>query len=110
MTEQPDLLAERFAALTNTLDDSDWVDVRRRARPVPKRALLIPVAAALAVVIAGSAFAVYREMVDFFSAAPAPERIQRDFDFLREHTGEASAKFGGPKYTTEGPAREANAR
>jgi hypothetical protein len=107
MTGQPDLLAERFAALTNMLDDSDWKEVRRHARPVPRRALAIPVAAALAVVIGGSAFAVYREMVDFFSAAPAPERIQRDFDFLREHTAEASAKFGGPRFTTEGPAREA---
>jgi len=47
-----------------------------------------------------------RELVDFFSAAPAPERIQLDFEFLREHTADASAKFGGPKYTTEGPARE----
>jgi hypothetical protein len=32
MIEQPDLLAERFAALTNRLDDSDWHEVRRRAQ------------------------------------------------------------------------------
>jgi hypothetical protein len=106
MIEQPDLLAERFAALTNRLDDSDWRDVRRRARTASRRWLLIPVAAAIAVIAAGSALAVYREVVDFFSAEPAPERIQLDFEFLREHTAEASSKFGGPKFTTEGPARE----
>lgn len=106
MIEQPDLLAERFAALTNPLDDSDWLDVRRRARAVSRRWLLIPLAAAIAAVAVGSAFALYRELVDFGSAEPAPERIQRDFDFLREHTAEASSTFGGPKYTTDGPARE----
>lgn len=106
MIEQPDLLAERFAALTNDLDDSDWRDVRRRARTVPRRWLLIPVAVAIAVIGVGSAFAVYHELVDFFSAEPAPERIQLDFESIREHSAEASSKFGGPKYTTEGSARE----
>jgi hypothetical protein len=106
MIEQPDLLAERFAALTNQLDDSDWSDVRRRARTMSRRWLLIPVAAAIAVIAAGSAFALYREVVDFFSAEPAPERIQLDFHFLREHSAEASSMFGGPRFTTEGPARE----
>lgn len=106
MIEQPDLLAERCAALTNQLDDSDWLDVRRRARTMSRRWLLIPVAAAIAVIAASSAFALYRQVVDFFSAEPAPERIQVDFDFLREHTAEASAKFGGPRFTTDGPARE----
>jgi hypothetical protein len=106
MIEQPDLLAERFAALTNQLDDSDWLDVRRRARTASRRWLLIPVAAAIAVIAAGSALAVYRELVDFFSAEPAPERIQLDFESIRERTADASSKFGGPKYTTEGPARE----
>jgi hypothetical protein len=104
--ERPDLLAERFAALTNPLDDSDWLDVRRRARTVSRRWLLIPLAATIAVVVVGSAFAIYRELVDFGSAEPAPERIQRDFDFLRAHTAEAGSKFGGPRITPEGPARE----
>jgi hypothetical protein len=106
MIEQPDLLAERFAALKNRRDDSDWPDVRRRARSLARRWLLIPIAAAIALILAGSAFALYRELVDFFNAEPAPERIQLDFEFLREHTAEASSEVGGPKYTTEGPARE----
>jgi len=50
-----DVLAERFAALADTNDDSDWLDVRRRAR---RRArIVVPVAAALAAVAAASAFA-----------------------------------------------------
>lgn len=106
MIEQPDLLAERFAALTNTLDDSDWLDVRRRARTVSRRWVLIPLAATIAVIAVGSAYALYRQLVDFSSAEPAPERIQRDFNFLREHSAEASAMFGGPRFTTDGPARE----
>jgi hypothetical protein len=88
MIEQPDLLTERFAALTNQLDDSDWPDVRRRARTVPRRWLLIPVAAAIAAIAVGSAFAVYRELVDFFSADPAPERIQLDFESIRALSGD----------------------
>ena len=106
MIEQQDPLAERFAALSKQLDDSDWLDVRRRARTVSRRWVLIPLAATVAVIAVGSAYALYRQFVDFGSATPAPERIQRDFNFLREHTAEANARFGGPKYTTEGPARE----
>lgn len=79
MIEQPDILAERFAALTNPLDDSNWLDVRRRARTAPRRWLLIPIAAAVAVIVVGSAFALYRELVDFLSAEPAPERVVVQF-------------------------------
>jgi hypothetical protein len=79
MIDHPDLLAERFAALTNPLDDSDWFEVRRRARTVRRRWLLIPVAAVIAVIVAGSAFALYGELVDFISAEPAPERVVVEF-------------------------------
>lgn len=106
MTEQTDLLAERFAALTNRHDDSDWLDVHRRARVSARRRLVLPIAAAVALIGAGSAFALYRGGVDFLGAKPAPERIQLDFDSLRQQSAAASAQFGGPKYTPEGPARE----
>lgn len=106
MIEQPDLLAERLAALTNTLDDSDWLDVRRRARAASRRWLLIPLAATVAVIAVGSAFALYRELVDFGSAEPAPQRVQLDFDSLRERSAEMRAKAGAPPITPEGPARE----
>jgi hypothetical protein len=71
-----------------------------------RRRALVVVAVGLAVLTAAPAFALQRELVDFFSAEPAPERIQLDFAFLREHTAETSAKFGGPSYTPEGTARE----
>ncbi len=50
-----DLLAERFAALSDLHDDSDWLDVRRRARRSGR--LVLPVAAVAAAVAAAGAFA-----------------------------------------------------
>lgn len=92
MTDPTDtLLAARFAALANPLDDSDWLDVRRRARRRSRRWLALPLAAALAALLAGSAFAVYRELVDFLSAEPAPERIVIDFGRM---SARATVGFG----------------
>jgi hypothetical protein len=50
-----DVLAERFAALADHNDDSDWLDVRRRARR--RTRLAVPLAAAGAAVVAAGAFA-----------------------------------------------------
>ena len=50
-----DTLAERFAALADTNDDSDWLDVRRRARR--RGRLALPLAAALAAAFAVAAVA-----------------------------------------------------
>jgi hypothetical protein len=105
MTEQPDPLAQRFAALTNLQNDSDWLDVRRRARTVSRRWLLIPLVATIAAIAVGSAFALYHELVDFGSAEPAPERVQVQFDYLRKRAA-AVREIGGPTVTPEGPARE----
>ncbi len=78
------LLAERFAALPSALDDSDWPDVRRRAGLERNRAwLALPLAAALAAILVGSALALYRDAIDFWSAPPAPERIVVDFHQMR---------------------------
>jgi len=81
------LLAKRFAALSNPLDDSDWLDVRRRVGNSRggRLWLAFPLAAALAALVVGSAFAFYHEVVDFFSAEPAPERIVVDFGKMRAH-------------------------
>jgi hypothetical protein len=54
-----DLLTERFAALADSTDDSDWLDVRRRARRAGRRwptvaAAAVAAAAAAAAVAAGS--------------------------------------------------------
>ncbi len=50
-----DLLAERFAALADTTDDRDWLDVRRRARR--GRRLVLPAAALVTAAAAAAALA-----------------------------------------------------
>jgi hypothetical protein len=78
----PDPLAEQFAALANPVDDSDWLDVRRRARGKSRRALVLPLVAVVAVLAVASAFALERHLVDFFAAEPAPERVVLHFEQL----------------------------
>ena len=85
-------LAARFAALANPLDDSDWLDVRRRARRT-RRGFALPVAAAVAVLAVASAFGVYRQVVDFFSAEAAPERIVYEYSRM---AAVAKVGLGGP--------------
>jgi hypothetical protein len=95
VTEVSDrLLAERFAALSNPPDDSDWLDVRRRAGLRRGRAwLALPLAAVLAVVIVGSALALYRDEIDFWSAPSAPERIVVEWEKMRA-LAKAGVGFG----------------
>jgi hypothetical protein len=81
MTADP--LAARFAALADPLDDADWLDVRRRAGHRRVRArVALPLAAALVALVLGSAFAYYRDVVDFFGAEKAPRRAVADFESL----------------------------
>lgn len=98
MSEHPDLLSERFAALADRRDDSDWHDVTRRARGgLRSRWLALPLAAALAVILVGSALGLYGQLVDFFSAEPAPERVV-------VHFGQMTARakiFMGPRVDAE---------
>ena len=49
-----DTLAVRFAALADHADDSDWLDVRRRARRRSRR-FALPVASAAAAIVAAAA-------------------------------------------------------
>jgi hypothetical protein len=51
-----DLLAERFAPLVDLADDSDWLDVRRRARR-GRRRFVLPMAAAAAAIVVAAAIA-----------------------------------------------------
>lgn len=78
-----DELQRRFSAIASTTDDSDWLDVRRRAK---RRALRRPLVAAFVVVAAVAVVApaagLHRVVIDFFSAEPAPERVQLDFSQL----------------------------
>jgi hypothetical protein len=95
MTDATDrLLAERFAALADTRDDSDWLDVRRRAGLRRRRGwVALPIAAALAAVLVGSALALYRDEIDFWSAPAAPERIVVEYEEMRVRAG-AGIGFG----------------
>lgn len=83
MTDHADtLLAARIAALGNPIDDSDWLDVRRRARRSRRRWLALPIAATLAMLAVGSALGLHRQIVDFLTAEPAPERVVVEFGRL----------------------------
>lgn len=78
-----DLLRERLAALADPVDDSDWREVRRRAGHRGGRSrILLPLAAGLAALVAGSAFAYYGDVVDFGSAERAPRESVEFFEEL----------------------------
>jgi hypothetical protein len=99
------LLAKRFAALSSPLDDSDWLDVRRRAGLRRTHVwVALPVAAALAAILVGSALALYRDSIDFWSTAPAPERIVVDFHKMRT-LGSALGSVGLGNDVIPGEAR-----
>ena len=83
-------LSERFAALTDTADDANWLEVVRRARelgrPRPVRpALLVAAAFAIAVLVVTPAIALRGHIVRLFDDGPrAPERIAKSFAALNE--------------------------
>lgn len=81
-----------------------WLVSRIARRPPRSRTLVL--AALFAILVAAPALALQRDVVDFFSSEPAPERIQLDFDSLRKHVAEMNAELGSPKFTPVGPARE----
>jgi hypothetical protein len=80
-----DTLKLRFAALSDPHDDSDWLDVVRRAGAERRRSrawLAVPLAAALVALLAGSAFAYYADIVHFGSAEKAPPETLHFFEVL----------------------------
>ena len=81
-----DPLRDRFAALADLRDDSDWLDVRRRARSATRRRALVGAAVAAAVLLlAAPALGLHRVVVSFFEGEPAPQRVQ--VDFARQELG-----------------------
>ena len=85
MEIQDDLLAVRLTAIANTLDDSDWLDVVRRARPPRtrrRRLFVLGLAAAFALVATAFAFGWPQSLIDFFRAAPAPKPVKNSFGQL----------------------------
>jgi hypothetical protein len=80
------LIRERFSALANLDDDSNWADVRRRAghsRRRRSRLLVLAVLAAVAVAIAAPALGLSGKVVRLFeSSEPAPARVEKSFATL----------------------------
>jgi hypothetical protein len=74
-----DPLATHFAPLVNPLDDSDWLDVRRRARRPLARPLVLVAAVALAALLVAPALGLHRQFVEFFAGESAPERVETSF-------------------------------
>lgn len=77
-----DELSARFASVTHPPVDSDWLEVVRLARPRRRgrRQLLVPIAAAIALLVAAPAFALSGRIARLFSSGePAPARIERSF-------------------------------
>ena len=81
-------LAERFAALVTTTDDSDWREVERRAyAPRGHTRLWLAAAAAVllaaAIAVATPALGLGGKLVQLFSSGePAPTRIVRSFETM----------------------------
>jgi hypothetical protein len=91
----PERRAEQRARLLNSLQ------TRRRRGPI------VAIAIGLAALAAGPTLAFQRDLVDFWTAGPAPERIQLDWDKMRQVHERARAKgFGGPSMTPVGTGRE----
>jgi hypothetical protein len=91
-----DRRADQRAGLLAQLD--------RRWRPRP---VVVAVAVLLAAVAAAPTFALRHELVDFWSAEPAPGPIQLDFDRMREASEDAQRQgSGGPGWRPIGTARE----
>jgi hypothetical protein len=104
MKVQMTLPAFRELPAERRAEQRAMIVARLGSRPRPYRAVVVGVV--LAILVATPALALRRQMVDFVASEPAPQRIQVDFDSFGAHTAEARAKFGGPNFAPEGPARE----
>jgi hypothetical protein len=84
-----DLLEQHLSRLANPIDDSDWLDVRRRARLRRARPLvaLVAAAAVVSVLVAMPGFGLGSRLLDLIEGSPAPPPVQTHFaanDALRE--------------------------
>jgi hypothetical protein len=76
-----DIVERRFQAVADKHDDSNWDEVRRRARRGPtRRVALLAATAVVAVAVAAPASGLHEPIIDFFTGDPAPERVRRDFE------------------------------
>jgi hypothetical protein len=76
-----DLLEQRFAALADHEDDSDWAAIQRRRRR-PAAVVLAVGVLVLATIGVGAGFALYDDVLPFGSQPAAPTPVVRDFQTL----------------------------
>jgi hypothetical protein len=71
----------------------DWQELVRRSstQTSRRRSLVLALAAAVAVAVSAPALGLHRDVVDFFSAEPAPEPVRFDFASLRHHPPSSAA-------------------
>jgi hypothetical protein len=74
-----DVLKERFAAVTNERDDSNWEEVRRRARRRRVRPVALLVAVFAVAVTTAPALGLHRHVVSFLESEPASPEIRTRF-------------------------------
>jgi hypothetical protein len=101
------VLRDRLLATVPALDDSDWLDVRRRARAIEasrrRNRRLLAIAAVLAIVAAlvvNPALGIGERLLDFVEGDPAPEdikqSIRRTIPYGRFVLGQRVLRFEGP--------------
>jgi hypothetical protein len=95
MTEALDRALDEF--VPPYAEPRRWDEVLQRAsvRPHRRRVLVLAFAAGLAAIVIGAGGVFHRDVVDFFSAEPAPEPIRIDF-----------AKMGARTNMTVGPGHD----
>jgi hypothetical protein len=92
-----DLLEQHFSRITNPVDDSDWLAVRRRARRPLRRGVLIAAVAAAATLLVAPAFGIGGRVLDLIKGDPAPPAVQTSFaesDAGRRHLFAFAAAAG----------------
>jgi hypothetical protein len=96
-----------FRELPSDARDEQRARVLAAVQPSRRRRVVLAVAVALAVLAAAPTLAFQRELVDFWSAEPAPGPVQLDFDRLRQSSVDARGRgYSGPAWTPVGTGRE----
>lgn len=74
-----DMLEQRLRLLANPLDDSDWLDVRRRALRTKRLLASAAVAAAIITILVAPGLGVGGRLADLIEGTPAPPAVQNSF-------------------------------
>lgn len=87
-----DLLEQHFSQVSNPMDDSDWLAVRRRARRPRRRVALIAAAAAATALLVTPTLGIGGRVLDLIQGDPAPPAVQKSFSDSDLHREQFYAK------------------